>query len=78
MTGTKPKHLPTVMESIVQLLQVWEISLKHQRFFFLKNQHFIFIKDEESSIQKLNLSDCKLRTEINNVINALVRLFVFY
>jgi hypothetical protein len=32
-------------------------------------------QDEESSIQKLNLSDCKLRTEINNVINALVPMF---
>jgi hypothetical protein len=30
-----------------------------------------FFQDEESSIQKLNLSDCKLRNEINNVINAL-------
>lgn len=32
---------------------------------------FVLSQDEESSIQKLNLSDCKLRTEINNVINAL-------
>ncbi len=48
MTGAKPKHLPAVMESIVQLIQ-----------------------DEETVLQKLNLSDCKLKAEINNVINAL-------
>ncbi len=48
MTSVKPKHLPAVMESIVQLLQ-----------------------DEETALQKLNLSDCRLRTELNNVINAL-------
>jgi hypothetical protein len=35
-------------------------------------------QDEESSIQKLNLSDCKLRTEINNVINALVPMFTHF
>merc|ERR1719410_2806020 len=29
------------------------------------------IQEEESSLQKLNLSDCKLKTDINNVINAL-------
>ena len=28
-------------------------------------------QEEESSLQKLNLSDCKLKTDINNVINAL-------
>jgi len=48
MTNVKPKHLPAVMESIVQLIQ-----------------------DEETVLQKLNLSDCKLRSEVNNVINAL-------
>jgi len=45
MTNVKPKHLPSVMESIVQLIQ-----------------------DEETVLQKLNLSDCKLKAEINNVI----------
>merc|ERR1719483_58254 len=29
------------------------------------------IQEEETSLQKLNLSDCKLKTDINNVINAL-------
>merc|ERR1719342_1210810 len=29
------------------------------------------IQEEESSLTKLNLSDCKLKTDINNVINAL-------
>lgn len=29
------------------------------------------IQDEETTVQKLNLSDCKLKAEINNVINAL-------
>ncbi|QQP32283.1 Uncharacterized protein FKW44_024178, partial [Caligus rogercresseyi] len=29
------------------------------------------LQDEEASLNKLNLSDCKLKTEINNVINAL-------
>ncbi len=28
-------------------------------------------QDEETSLQKLNLSDCKLKTDLNNVINAL-------
>ena len=31
----------------------------------------LLIQEEESSLQKLNLSDCKLKTDINNVINAL-------
>ena len=31
----------------------------------------VLIQEEESSLQKLNLSDCKLKTDINNVINAL-------
>lgn len=48
MTGTKPKHLPAVMDSIVEVIQ-----------------------SEESNLQKLNLSDCKLKSEINIVINAL-------
>ena len=48
MTNIKSRHLPPVMESIVQLLQ-----------------------DEETVVQKLNLSDCKLKTELCNVINAL-------
>ena len=29
------------------------------------------LQEEETSLQKLNLSDCKLKTDINNVINAL-------
>ncbi|TRY74733.1 hypothetical protein TCAL_01606 [Tigriopus californicus] len=29
------------------------------------------IQDEETVLQKLNLSDCKLKSELNNVINAL-------
>jgi len=29
------------------------------------------VQEEESSLQKLNLSDCKLKTDINNMINAL-------
>merc|ERR1719309_1369871 len=29
------------------------------------------VQDEETVLQKLNLSDCKLKTDINNVINAL-------
>ena len=28
-------------------------------------------QEEESCLQKLNLSDCKLKTDINNMINAL-------
>jgi hypothetical protein len=28
-------------------------------------------QDEETSLQKLNLADCKLKTDLNNVINAL-------
>ena len=31
----------------------------------------VLVQEEESSLQKLNLSDCKLKTDINNVINAL-------
>ena len=48
MLGTKPKHLPSVMDSIVHMIQ-----------------------DEETTVQKLNMSDCKLKSDINNVINAL-------
>ena len=29
------------------------------------------LQDEETAVQKLNLSDCKLKTELGNVINAL-------
>ena len=29
------------------------------------------LQDEDTAVQKLNLSDCKLKTEIGNVINAL-------
>jgi len=29
------------------------------------------IQEEDSSLQKLNLSDCRLKTDLNNVINAL-------
>ena len=31
----------------------------------------IMFQEEESGLQKLNLSDCKLKTDINNMINAL-------
>ena len=43
--------------------------------FLIQNpSHFSFafsFQEEESCLQKLNLSDCKLKTDINNMINAL-------
>ena len=40
---------------------------------FLLNFNAIYnqLQDEETTLQKLNLSDCKLKTDLNNVINAL-------
>jgi hypothetical protein len=41
----------------------------------VNSNHYIYenyvTQDEETSLQKLNLADCKLKTDLNNVINAL-------
>ena len=41
---------------------MFPIIISYSRFLF---------QEEESCLQKLNLSDCKLKTDINNMINAL-------
>ena len=66
----KAKEVGHVMEAIVNLIQVTSQSPNH--FIFSARESWSFSsQEEESSLQKLNLSDCKLKTDINNVINAL-------
>ena len=69
----KAKEVGHVMEAIVNLIQVTLHYLKSpNHFIFSARESWSFSsQEEESSLQKLNLSDCKLKTDINNVINAL-------
>ena len=66
----KAKEVGHVMEAIVNLIQVTSQPPNHSIFSGRESWSFS-TQEEESSLQKLNLSDCKLKTDINNVINAL-------
>ena len=72
----KAKEVGHVMEAIVNLIQVFNDKCIILLFFWkntdlISNTDSFSFQEEESSLQKLNLSDCKLKTDINNVINAL-------
>ncbi len=60
-------------DTVIALLQ--EIYLNVWPWIHIISLHYIYdtyvTQDEETSLQKLNLSDCKLKTDLNNVINAL-------
>lgn len=64
----KSKHASAVIEAFVHLLQV--VTISSFWFYMVLTCWFMILQEEDCVIESLSLVDCKLKSELYSLINA--------